>query len=121
MNCIRLHTFRKPIFLHSKAFELGEEIKKIGSKSDLSCLALFILTHGEENGKLHAYDRTFNLNEDIIDKLLPQHCPNLAGKPKLVFIQACQGEKTDPGTMVFGTRGGFAENLEWYEFVVSFF
>ena len=61
---------------------------------------MFILTHGEEKGTLHAYDKKFNLNKDIIEKLLPTNCKHLAGKPKLVFVQACQGEETDSGSSV---------------------
>ena len=63
---------------------------------------MFILTHGEENGTLHAFDRKLNLNEDIIEKLLPTNCKQLAGKPKLVFVQACQGQETDSGSVVYG-------------------
>ena len=76
---------------------------EIQKETDLSCLAIFILTHGEEKGELYGYDANFYLNKDIIEKLLPMHCPGLAAKPKLVFVQACQGQKTDPGTeVVFG-------------------
>ena len=68
--------------------------------SDLSCLVLFILTHGEENGILYGYDKNFTINKHIIEELLPKNCPGLAAKPKLLFLQACQGENTDHGTNV---------------------
>ena len=78
-------------------------MRKLGQRADLSCLALFILTHGHDNGTLYVYDTTINLNEDIINNLLPNDCPGLAGRPKLLFVQACQGDKTDSGTeMTFG-------------------
>ena len=67
------------------------------NRVELSCLALFILTHGEENGVLYAYDTPFRLDKHVTPKLLPDQCPCLAGKPKLIFIQACQGKKTDAG------------------------
>lgn len=70
---------------------------KVQERQDLSCLALFILTHGEEDGLLHAYDSSYRLNKTIIPELLPDKCPHLAGRPKLVFIQACQGDSTDDG------------------------
>ena len=73
---------------------------EIQKQKDLSCLAIFILTHGEEKGELYAYDSNFYLNKDIIEELLPMNCPGLAGKPKLVFVQACQGQKCDPGNNV---------------------
>lgn len=70
---------------------------KVQERQDLSCLALFILTHGEEDGLLHAYDSSYRLNKTIIPELLPDRCPHLAGRPKLIFIQACQGDNTDAG------------------------
>ena len=61
-------------------------------------------------GTLYVYDTTIKLNDDIINKLLPTDCPGLAGRPKLLFVQACRGEKTDAGTeMTFGA------SIERYE------
>ena len=70
------------------------------SREDIACLAVFILTHGEENGILHAYDDPYRLDKEIINELLPDRCPTLVGKPKLIFVQACQGKETDAGTIV---------------------
>jgi hypothetical protein len=70
------------------------------SREQISCLALFILTHGEENGVLHAYDAPYKLDREIINELLPEPCPVLAGKPKMIFIQACQGKETDEGAVI---------------------
>ena len=77
--------------------EICQKLKSIQKLKNLSCLALFILSHGEENGLLHSYDGTYTLNKHIIPELLPENCPSLAGKPKLIFIQACQGENVDEG------------------------
>ena len=46
----------------------------------------------------------FRLDRHIIQTLLPQNCPSLAGKPKLIFVQACQGSETDDGAMVAAKR-----------------
>ena len=70
------------------------------SREDLSCLALFILTHGEDNGTLYASDAPYRLDRHIISELTSARCPALAGKPKLVFVQACQGKTGDPGAQV---------------------
>lgn len=56
-------------------------------EDSLSCLALFILTHGEENGILHSFDKPYRLDRSVVGELLPEKCPALAGKPKLIFIQ----------------------------------
>ena len=67
---------------------------------ELACLAVFILTHGEENGILHSYDSSYKLDKEIISELLPEPCPSLAGKPKMIFVQACQGKATDDGSVI---------------------
>ena len=54
----------------------------------------------EENGLLYGYDSNYRLDRHVIQALLPQNCPSLAGKPKLIFVQACQGSETDDGAMV---------------------
>ena len=82
------------------ASQISLEMSRLAERRDLCCLALFILTHGETNGTLHAFDTNFRLDKHIIAQLLPDNCPNLAGKPKLVFIQACQGKDTDPGVLL---------------------
>ena len=71
---------------------IQDHLWEIQNSTDLACLALFILTHGEENGILHAYDSVYSLNKHIIPELLPDKCKSLAGKPKMIFIQACQGK-----------------------------
>ena len=58
------------------------------------------LSNREENGLLYGYDSNYRLDRHIIQALLPQNCPVLAGKPKLIFVQACQGSETDDGAMV---------------------
>ncbi len=67
---------------------------------DLACVAIFVLTHGEENGTLQAYDMPYRLDKHLVDELVPSRCPSLAGKPKMIFVQACQGQKGDSGTEV---------------------
>jgi caspase-like apoptosis-related cysteine protease len=44
------------------------------------------LSHGEQ-GVLYAKDRQFK-PETLWDKFSATHCPSLAGKPKMFFIQA---------------------------------
>ena len=102
---------RISVMLHFQNDEIGKELKEIENRKDLSCLALFILTHGGQDGTLYTYNSELNLNKDIIDKLLPTNCKQLAGKPKLVFVQACQGDETDSGTQLYGCA---PETLERY-------
>jgi len=76
------------------------EIANLQNLENLACLALFILTHGETNSTLYAYDSNYSLDRYIINELLPENCPSLVGKPKMIFVQACQGQETDPGVVV---------------------
>ncbi|KAI4495786.1 hypothetical protein M0802_008409 [Mischocyttarus mexicanus] len=63
--------------------------------SDHDCLVVSVLSHGEL-GMLYAYDAPYKA--DIIwSSFTSDKCPSLAGKPKLFFIQACQGDKLDSG------------------------
>lgn len=56
------------------------------------------MSHGEE-GKIHARDHAFP--PDILwEQFTGDHCQTLAGKPKLIFIQACRGSMVDEGAIV---------------------
>jgi hypothetical protein len=69
-------------------------------KNTWKILSLYHFLYREENGLLYGHDSNFRLDRHIIHALLPQNCPSLAGKPKLIFIQACQGSETDDGAML---------------------
>jgi len=74
------------------------------SEEDLCALAIFILSHGEDNGTVFAQDGLYRVDHDILYPLAADKCPLLAGKPKMIFVQACQGQDTDPGTSVVPRR-----------------
>ncbi|XP_017024563.1 caspase-1 [Drosophila kikkawai] len=63
--------------------------------TDNDCLAVAILSHGE-HGYLYAKDVQYKL-DNIWHYFTAAICPTLAGKPKLFFIQACQGDRLDGG------------------------
>jgi hypothetical protein len=60
--------------------------------------ACCILTHGE-HGQLWGTDHRFPVDM-IFSHFLGESCPTLAGKPKMFFIQACQGDRLDDGVRV---------------------
>ena len=90
----------KYILQDQKEAKIKKKIESIQKLKDLSCLALFIMSHGSDNDTIYADDGTYNLNKDIIENLTADKCPFLAGKPKLFFIQACQGGQADSGFSV---------------------
>lgn len=63
--------------------------------SDHDCLVVIVLSHGEQN-LLYAHDNSYR-PESLWNYFAADKCPTLIGKPKLFFIQACQGDKLDPG------------------------
>ncbi|EDV94389.1 caspase [Drosophila grimshawi] len=62
---------------------------------DNDCILVAILSHGEM-GYIYAKDTQYKL-DNIWSHFTANHCPSLAGKPKLFFIQACQGDRLDTG------------------------
>ncbi|XP_042331400.1 caspase-10 [Sceloporus undulatus] len=90
---------------------LGLEVKKYDDKTsvemenilkdwqsseswkDKDCLVCCILSHGE-SGKIYGTDACLISIRTIMSYFTAKRCPQLAKKPKLFFIQACQGEKT---------------------------
>lgn len=55
-------------------------------------------------GIIYARDTSYKL-DNIWKKFTSDKCPTLAGKPKLFFIQACQGDQLDAGsTLVSKTQ-----------------
>ncbi|KAJ8919886.1 hypothetical protein NQ315_006415 [Exocentrus adspersus] len=82
--------------------ELSAEIEAVLSRitgidhSEHECLLVAAMSHGEEK-KFYARDRAFPVNGLWMPFL---HVPSLVGKPKLFFIQACRGNKVDPGVIV---------------------
>ncbi len=57
-----------------------------------------MISHGSE-GTVYAFDGAYP-TQRLWEPLTANNCPSLVGKPKLVFIQACQGAKMDPGVAV---------------------
>ena len=68
--------------------------------------------HGQANC-LFTIDSHVDLQEDIVDPLLPENAQGVARLPKLFFIDACRGPNFDPGIKItwdhserVATRGG---------------
>ena len=72
---------------------------------EYSALAIFILSHGEKNNILMAADNKYNLRL-ITDSLIPDYCPGLIEKPKIIFIQVrpCNYSVSPNPDWTFGVR-----------------
>ncbi|CAB3406095.1 unnamed protein product [Caenorhabditis bovis] len=70
-----------------------------------SSAIIVILSHGEENQIIGVDDQTVSTH-DLLDLLSASKAPNLANKPKLIFVQACRGERRDTGFPVIDSTDG---------------
>ncbi|EDW12820.1 caspase [Drosophila mojavensis] len=66
--------------------------------SNNDCILIALLTHGKNN-KVYAHDHSYEL-ERIWESFTADKCPTLAGKPKIIIVQACRGNLRDPGYFV---------------------
>ncbi|XP_060876415.1 caspase-1-like [Metopolophium dirhodum] len=63
------------------------------------CFLMAVLSHGEQ-GIIYAKDRGYKPEEILWGRFTGDKCVTLAGKPKLFFIQACQGDRLDSGVQL---------------------
>ncbi|XP_015281003.1 PREDICTED: caspase-10-like [Gekko japonicus] len=78
------------------SIEIHEHLQKWQSSEnwkDSDCLVCCILSHGK-SGEIYGTDAQLIPIRTIMSYFTAHQCPLLARKPKLFFIQACQGEKT---------------------------
>lgn len=77
--------------------ELDRRLEYFGQLNydDFDLIIICVLSHGEP-GTIWAKDRAY-LVEDLWSEFSDDRCPSLAGKPKLFFVNACQGAKFDQG------------------------
>lgn len=67
--------------------------------TDYDCFLMAILSHGEQ-GIIYAYDAPYKPEDKLWGRFTGDKCITLAGKPKLFFIQACQGDRLDGGVLL---------------------
>ncbi|NXG48314.1 CASP8 protein, partial [Psilopogon haemacephalus] len=67
--------------------------------SNMDCFVCFIFSHGEKD-KIKGVDNEVVNIKDLLSCFTGSNCPSLAGKPKLFFIQACQGSVGHPAVIV---------------------
>ncbi|NXL51129.1 CASP8 protein, partial [Podilymbus podiceps] len=84
-----------------EAKQMYAKVKEYSKKdhSNMDCFVCFIFSHGEKD-KIKGVDWEFVNIKDLISCFSGSNCPSLAGKPKLFFIQACQGSVGQPAVTV---------------------
>ncbi|CAM5127552.1 unnamed protein product [Natator depressus] len=81
------------------AKEIEEIYEQESREEHGDCFVSILSSHGEEGAIYDCRGELVKLTR-IFQMLSPQRCPVLAGKPKIFFIQACRGNKMDPGVWV---------------------
>jgi len=81
--------------LPCKEVERILETASLEDHSEADCIFVAVLSHGEL-GILYASDHPYK-PENLWTHFTADKCPTLAGKPKMFFIQACQGDRLDGG------------------------
>ncbi|CAL8332870.1 unnamed protein product [Boreogadus saida] len=69
----------------------------------MNCVACVVLSHGLEGG-VYGVDGEVVWLKELTDFLNGVRCASLRGKPKLFFIQACQGNKEEQAVPVLANR-----------------
>ncbi|XP_050756330.1 caspase-8-like [Gymnogyps californianus] len=93
-----------------EAKQMYAKVKEYSKKdhSNMDCFVCFIFSHGEKD-KIKGVDHELINIKDLLSCFSGSNCPSLAGKPKLFFIQACQGSVGHPGVTV---KEDFSGHLE---------
>lgn len=81
--------------------DMIREMKMMSLKdhSAYDCFVCCILTHGVL-GSLYGINGITTPIRDLTGPMRAQSCPTLAGKPKLFFMQACQGREKQTGEFI---------------------
>nr|XP_046259206.1 caspase-8 [Scatophagus argus] len=84
-----------------KGNDILSVMKKLGSRdhSQMDCVVCCILSHGEEGCVYGVDGHTVDIRE-LMECFNGLNCRSLVEKPKLFFIQACQGKKTQASVSV---------------------
>ena len=80
----------------------GLEILKVAQEmaakdhSNYAAFVFCIMSHGDKKDVIYGVDNRKAGMEDLMCEFIATNCPTLENKPKLFFIQACRGQRSDP-------------------------
>ncbi|KAA0713234.1 Caspase-8 [Triplophysa tibetana] len=75
------------------AAQMRDLLKDLGRTVNGDCFVCCILSHGRSDG-VYGTDKNIVSVDEIREPFNGSNCRNLAGKPKLFFIQACRGSNS---------------------------
>jgi len=102
--CLRQLDFEVEVFndLPVKDIDRVLENAALEDHSDADCVLVAVMSHGEL-GILYGRDSPYKPDR-LWSHFSADKCRSLAGKPKLFFIQACQGDQLDHGVKMVRTE-----------------
>ncbi|XP_062435243.1 caspase-8-like [Rhea pennata] len=88
-------------YMDLEANQIYAKVKEYSKKdhSNMDSFVCVILSHGDKD-KIKGIDQEFVNIKDLLSCFTGSNCPSLAGKPKLFFIQACQGSAGHPAVTI---------------------
>ena len=117
-KCFSNLNFDVEILQNKSVREIQSRLQRL-SQQDFTfddCLVICILTHGEA-GVLCGRDGRYTV--DYLTSLFTaDRCPSLSEKPKIFFIQACQGTKLDRGVKIDQHSDEVDAEAEYYKIPV---
>ncbi|NXR33639.1 CASP8 protein, partial [Zosterops hypoxanthus] len=108
----KLH-FRVEEYRDLTAEGIRETVKSFQSKDheDKDCFVCCILSHGKK-GIIYGVDGQEVPIRELTTAFTAQNCNSLAGKPKVFFIQACQGDAFHKGVTIETDSGEQDSSVE---------
>uniref|UniRef100_A0A182KEP7 Caspase family p20 domain-containing protein n=1 Tax=Anopheles christyi TaxID=43041 RepID=A0A182KEP7_9DIPT len=94
---LRALKFDVRTFIDKTTHEIRAALGKVAREDHTynDCLLMVVMAHGTKD-TIKLTNRDLCINELWVD-FVGNECPSLIGKPKLVFIQSCRGDKHDYG------------------------
>ncbi|CAD5217652.1 unnamed protein product [Bursaphelenchus xylophilus] len=94
----RVETYRN--LTGSQLISAAKQFSQRSEHQRAHSTVVVVLTHGEYDQLIGVDGNYVRLHEEFLYYFSATMAPNLAGKPKLFFIQACRGHDNDPGRRV---------------------
>ncbi|KAL1518240.1 hypothetical protein ABEB36_001892 [Hypothenemus hampei] len=118
-DCLKSLGFDVQVFKDLNYMELDYQVKQVAAMdhSNHDCLLIAILSHGEM-GIVYAKDNPYK-PDNLWSLFTADKCPTLAGKPKMFFLQACQGDKLDAGINLTLSRTEIDGEINTYKIPVQ--
>lgn len=99
-DCFSNFNFEVELIQDGCVSDIKNRLKELSNQdySNDDCLVVCVLSHGDR-GVLWGRDNRYAV-DDLYSYFTADKCRSLAGKPKLFFIQACQGNRFDKGEFI---------------------